>query len=94
MGLWEDSSKTIAESGGKDHLVRQHRRAVDFLEEMYPGYGNLVARDMAAREVLRMCELGLGVGGGMQVYLDMSHLPAKTASQSRICTQLHSEVYR
>ncbi len=49
-----------------------------FLEEMYPGYGNLVARDIASREVLRICELGLGVDGGMQVYLDMTHLPEKT----------------
>jgi succinate dehydrogenase / fumarate reductase flavoprotein subunit len=46
-----------------------------FLEELYPGYGNLVARDVASREILRVCEMGLGVDGQMQVFLDVSHLP-------------------
>ncbi len=46
-----------------------------FLEEMYPAFGNLVPRDIGAREVLRICEMGLGVDGKMQVYLDVSHLP-------------------
>jgi succinate dehydrogenase / fumarate reductase, flavoprotein subunit len=46
-----------------------------FLEEMYPSFGNLVPRDIGSREVLRVCELGLGIDGQMQVYLDVSHLP-------------------
>jgi succinate dehydrogenase / fumarate reductase flavoprotein subunit len=46
-----------------------------FLEELYPGYGNLVARDVASREILRVCEMGLGIDGQMQVFLDVSHLP-------------------
>ncbi len=45
-----------------------------FLEEMYPAFGNLVPRDIAARELLRICEMGMGVDGQMQVYLDVSHL--------------------
>ena len=45
---------------------------------MYPGYGNLVSRDVGAREVLRVCELGLGIDGKMQVYLDVTHLPEET----------------
>ncbi len=45
-----------------------------FLEELYPAYGNLVPRDIASREILRICEQGLGVNGEMQVYLDVSHL--------------------
>lgn len=45
-----------------------------FLEEMYPSFGNLVPRDIGSREVLRVCELGLGIGGDMQVYLDVTHL--------------------
>ena len=32
-------------------------------------------RDIGSREVLRVCELGLGVEGKMQVYLDITHLP-------------------
>lgn len=49
-----------------------------FLEEMYPAFGNLVPRDIGAREVLRVCELGMGVDGKLQVYLDVTHLPAET----------------
>ncbi|OGN64291.1 MAG: succinate dehydrogenase flavoprotein subunit [Chlamydiae bacterium RIFCSPHIGHO2_12_FULL_49_9] len=46
-----------------------------FLEEMYPAFGNLVPRDIGSREVLRVCEAGLGVDGKIQVYLDVTHLP-------------------
>ncbi|NGX33855.1 MAG: Fumarate reductase flavoprotein subunit [Candidatus Anoxychlamydiales bacterium] len=45
-----------------------------FLEEMYPEYKNLVPRDIAAREILKVCELGLGVDKKNQVYLDTTHL--------------------
>lgn len=45
-----------------------------FLEEMYPSFGNLVPRDIGSREVLRVCEAGLGIDGQMQVYLDVTHL--------------------
>ncbi len=48
-----------------------------FLEEMYPAYGNLVPRDIATRAIQKVCvEMGLGVDGKNQVYLDLSHLPA------------------
>lgn len=46
-----------------------------FLEELYPAYGNLVPRDIASREILRICEQGFGVSGESQVFLDVSHLP-------------------
>ena len=45
-----------------------------FLEELYPAFGNLVPRDIAAREILRICEMGMGMDGQLQVYLDVSHL--------------------
>ena len=45
---------------------------------MYPAYGNLVPRDIAARAIYKVCvEMGLGIDGKNQVYLDLSHLPAK-----------------
>ncbi len=48
-----------------------------FLEEKYPEYGNLVPRDIATREIFHVCvDLGLGVNGENQVYLDLSHIPA------------------
>jgi succinate dehydrogenase / fumarate reductase flavoprotein subunit len=78
--LWVpgDASKTIVNPEGKSIPCGKTGEPWYFLEDMYPGYGNLVARDVASREVIRVCELGLGVGGGMQVYLDMTHLPEKT----------------
>jgi succinate dehydrogenase / fumarate reductase flavoprotein subunit len=48
-----------------------------FLEEGYPKYGNLVPRDIASREIVRVCrDLGMGVGGKDGVYLDVTHIPA------------------
>ena len=78
LWVYGDSNKTIVNSEGKTIPCGKTGEPWYFLEEMYPGYGNLVARDVASREVIRVCELGLGVDGGMQVYLDMTHLPEKT----------------
>jgi succinate dehydrogenase / fumarate reductase flavoprotein subunit len=48
-----------------------------FLEEKYPKYKNLVPRDVATREIFTVCrEMGLGLGGGDAVYLDVTHIPA------------------
>lgn len=50
-----------------------------FLEDWYPAYGNLVPRDIATRAIFKVCvELGLGVGGENQVYLDVTHIDAHT----------------
>ncbi len=48
-----------------------------FLEERYPGYGNLVPRDIATREIFNVCvNEGLSVEAGQQaVYLDLTHIP-------------------
>jgi succinate dehydrogenase / fumarate reductase, flavoprotein subunit len=78
LWVYGDSSKTIVNPEGKTIPCGKTGEPWYFLEDMYPGYGNLVARDVASREVLRVCELGLGVDGGQQVYLDMTHLPEKT----------------
>ncbi len=46
---------------------------VYFLEERYPSFGNLVPRDVAARNCKTVCEDGLGVGPtGYAVYLDFA----------------------
>ncbi len=76
--VYGDSSKTIEAPNGKTIPCGKTGEPWYFLEDMYPAFGNLVPRDIGAREVLRICELGLGVDGGMQVYLDVSHLPEKT----------------
>jgi len=72
--VYGDSSKTITTPDGKTIPCGKTKEPWYFLEELYPAYGNLVPRDIAAREVIRICELGLGVDGQMQVYLDVSHL--------------------
>jgi succinate dehydrogenase / fumarate reductase, flavoprotein subunit len=56
-----------------------------FLEEKYPGYGNLVPRDIASRELFKKCfheqrgvfnrESGHNEN---EVYLDVTHIPAET----------------
>lgn len=48
-----------------------------FLEERYPKYGNLVPRDIATREIFKVCtEEGLSVEKDrLCVYLDLTHLP-------------------
>jgi len=53
-----------------------------FLEEKYPKYGNLVPRDIATREIFNICvNMGLGVDGKNQVYLDISHIPPDVAKR-------------
>jgi succinate dehydrogenase / fumarate reductase flavoprotein subunit len=83
----EDKCRLISESArGEGGRVWVPRKASDprppnaipeeerfyFLEERYPKYGNLVPRDIATREIFQVCtEMGLGVGGGNMVYLDL-----------------------
>ncbi|MGI8640598.1 MAG: succinate dehydrogenase (quinone) flavoprotein subunit, partial [Pyrinomonadaceae bacterium] len=52
-----------------------------FLEEKYPAYGNLVPRDIATREIFQVCIEGGGVNGENQVYLDLTHIPAKVLTE-------------
>lgn len=70
-----DSSKSILFPDGTTRPCGKTGEPWYFLEEMYPAFGNLVPRDIGSREVMRVCELGLGVEGKQQVYLDVTHLP-------------------
>ncbi len=76
--VYGDSSKKIAFPDGSLKTCGKTGEPWYFLEEMYPAYGNLVPRDVGAREVLKVCELGLGVEGKDQVFLDVTHLPSET----------------
>ncbi len=51
-----------------------------FLEERYPKYGNLVPRDIATREIFKVCTYeGLSVEKDrLCVYLDLTHIPRET----------------
>ncbi len=75
--LWAygDASKMIEAPSGEMIPCGKTGEPWYFLEEMYPVFGNLVPRDIASREILRICEIGLGVEGKKQVYLDITHLP-------------------
>ncbi len=72
--VYGDSSKTITDAQGKEIPCGKTGEPWYFLEELYPAFGNLVPRDIGSREVLRVCEMGLGIEGKDQVYLDVSHL--------------------
>ncbi|MGA8163823.1 MAG: succinate dehydrogenase flavoprotein subunit [Waddliaceae bacterium] len=72
-----NSSKTIEAPHGEIIPCGETGKPWYFLEHMYPSFGNLVPRDIGAREVLRICEMGLGVDGKSQVYLDVTDIPEK-----------------
>ncbi len=75
MWVWGNSSLMIDKPDGSGKVAcGANQKPWYFLEELYPAYGNLVPRDIAAREVLRLCEMGMGIEGKNQVYLDVSHL--------------------
>lgn len=76
--VYGDETKTIDTPDGRTIPCGKTGQPWYFLEEIYPTFGNLVPRDIAAREMLRVIELGLGVEGGMQVFLDVSHLAKET----------------
>lgn len=76
--VYGDSSKTITRPDGKEISCGVTGEPWYFLEDLYPAFGNLVPRDIGAREIMRICELGLGVDGKMEVYLDVSHLEEST----------------
>jgi succinate dehydrogenase / fumarate reductase, flavoprotein subunit len=72
--VYGDSSKTIETAEGKKITCGKTGEPWYFLEELYPAFGNLVPRDIGSRVIFKICEMGLGVNGDMQVYLDVSHL--------------------
>jgi succinate dehydrogenase / fumarate reductase, flavoprotein subunit len=95
-----DKLRLISESargeGGRVWVpkdAKERRRGKDvpekdreyFLENKYPGYGNLVPRDIAARELFLKCfHEGKGVynersqKNELEVYLDLTHIPEPT----------------
>jgi succinate dehydrogenase / fumarate reductase flavoprotein subunit len=86
-------SESVRGEGGRVWVprdAREHRPGRDvpesgrdyFLEAKYPGYGNLVPRDIASRELFKKCfHEGRGVydvksgANENQVYLDVTHIP-------------------
>ncbi len=73
--VYGNASKTIKTPEGKTVPCGKTGEPWYFLEELYPIYGNLVPRDIGSRLVLEICEMGLGIDGKNQVYLDVTELP-------------------
>ncbi|MBI4208742.1 MAG: succinate dehydrogenase flavoprotein subunit [Deltaproteobacteria bacterium] len=70
-------SESVRGEGGRVWTLKDGKRWY-FLEEWYPAYGNLVPRDIASRAIYKVCrELGLGIDGKDQVYLDVTHIDKK-----------------
>lgn len=74
MWVYGDSNKTIEAPDGSKIPCGKTGEPWYFLEDLYPSFGNLVPRDIAAREILRICEMGLGIDKKNEVFLDVSHL--------------------
>lgn len=73
-----DKPRLISESargeGGRLWVLRNGKPWY-FLEEMYPESGNLITRDLASRAIYKVVnEMGLGIDGKNQVYLDITGL--------------------
>lgn len=89
--VYGDSSKTILFPDGTMRPCGKTGEPWYFLEEMYPIYGNLVPRDIGAREVLRVCEHGLGIDGKIQVFLDVTALPPETLHKLKSVLDIYEQ---
>jgi succinate dehydrogenase / fumarate reductase flavoprotein subunit len=81
----EDKLRLMSESargeGGRVWVYKDGKPWY-FLEERYPKYGNLVPRDIASREIFKVCvEEKLGIDGENMVYLDLTHIPEKRLNE-------------
>lgn len=86
-----DSSKRILMPDGREIACGVTGEPWYFLEELYPAFGNLVPRDIGSREVLRICEMGMGIDGQMQVYLDVSHLPDEKKEKLKAILEIYQK---
>lgn len=89
--VYGDASKTIQAPSGEVIPCGKTGEPWYFLEEMYPAFGNLVPRDIGAREILRVCQLGLGIDGEMQVNLDITQLPKDTKEKLAAILEIYEK---
>jgi succinate dehydrogenase / fumarate reductase flavoprotein subunit len=89
--VYGDSSKTILAPNGEMIQCGKTGEPWYFLEEMYPAFGNLVPRDIGAREVLRICEAGLGIDGEQQVYLDVTFLSEEAKEKLKAVLDIYEK---
>ena len=89
--VYGNSSKQIEFPDGSMRPCGKTGEPWYFLEEMYPAFGNLVPRDIGSREVLRICDMGMGIEGKSQVYLDVSHLPPETQHKLEAVLEIYQK---
>lgn len=89
--VYGDSSKRIENPEGKLIPCGETGKPWYFLEELYPAFGNLVPRDIGAREFLRLFEMGMGINGKKEVYLDVTHLPEKVLHKLESVLQIYQK---
>lgn len=73
-----NETKKIVGPNGEEVVCGKTGEPWYFLEELFPAFGNLVPRDVAARYIIQVVDAGLGIDGKKQVYLDVTHLDGKT----------------
>ncbi|MBS0654589.1 MAG: succinate dehydrogenase flavoprotein subunit [Verrucomicrobia bacterium] len=89
LWVWGDSNKRYLSVDGREVSCGETGKPWYFLEELYPAFGNLIPRDIAVREILRICQSGFGVDGGNQIYLDVTKISVE--SKKKIASIL--EIY-
>jgi succinate dehydrogenase / fumarate reductase, flavoprotein subunit len=89
--VYGDATKKIMTPEGKEIACGKTGEPWYFLEELYPAFGNLVPRDIGAREILRICEMGLGINQEMQVYLDVTQLPSQKKENLRAILETYQK---
>lgn len=89
--VYGDSSKTITTPDGRTIPCGKTGEPWYFLEELYPAFGNLVPRDIGSRQILQICEMGLGINGQMQVHLDVSHLPPERLKKLESILEIYTK---
>jgi succinate dehydrogenase / fumarate reductase flavoprotein subunit len=72
--VYGNASKSIKGPQGNQIQCGETGKPWFFFEELYPAIGNLIPRDIASREILKVIEAGLGIEGRPEVYLDVTHL--------------------
>lgn len=91
MWVWGDATKRIQAPNGQEIPCGKTGEPWYFFEELYPAYGNLVPRDIAAREILRLCEMGLGIDGKDQVFLDVTQVPHEMVHRIRSVLEIYEK---
>ncbi len=82
--IWVPKKKEDAEAI-RNHIITHNDIPESerdyYLERRYPGFGNLVPRDVASRAAKERCDAGYGVGNGLAVFLDFSDAIKKLGTE-------------